>query len=169
MKRKKTDWSRVPWTPFKETPLPDDAIARLDMPTHMLINSRYQVAVYLRGELPPFGHIVHLSIKVHDKQAHHDWRDLQRIKNEICGPECDAVEIYPAESKLVDTANQYHLTVFRDYKLPFGFQSRLVGDGKWDKSVQRAWPRGLRPADCLTPEEYQEAVNQAIADAQGKS
>jgi hypothetical protein len=36
----------------------------------------------------------------------HDWRDLQRIKNQLVGPECEAVELYPAESRKVDTANQ---------------------------------------------------------------
>ena len=107
--------------------------------------------------------MAHLSFKVHDKQAHHDWRDIQRLKNEICGAECDAVEIYPAESKLVDSANQYHLFVFKDYKLPFGFQERLVGDGAWGNSVQRPFPPDARPADCLTPEQYQAAVDAAVA------
>jgi hypothetical protein len=38
------------------------------------------------------------------------------------------VELFPAESRLVDTANQYHLWVMADaeYRFPFGYQRRLV-------------------------------------------
>src|SRR5580704_308381 len=49
----------------------------------------------------------HLSIKRRDKEPIHDWRDLQEIKNQICGPEFEAIEIYPAEDRKVDSANQY--------------------------------------------------------------
>jgi len=167
-----TDWSKVPWTPFKEATRPTDPVNALD-PSHViLINSRYQVTVYLRAPLPgadtPFGEIAHLSFKTHDKQPYHDWRDIQRIKNEICGPEHDAVEIYPAESKLVDTSNQYHLFVFKDYKLPFGFQERLVGDGDWTgpsggTSKQRPFAPGTRPADCLSPADYQKRIDAVLA------
>ena len=156
-KKKKIDWSKVPWTDFEPCALPTDDINQLDAPYAIVRNSRYQVTIYLReaDETSPFGRMAHLSFKVHDKQAHHDWRDMQRIKNEICGPEHDAVEIYPAESKLVDSANQYHLFVFQTYKLPFGFQTRLVGDGNWCNSVQRPFPSGERPADCLDPDQFQ--------------
>lgn len=161
-KKKRTDWSKVPWTPFKPVPIPTDPVNMLDPPVAILVNSRYQVTVYVRGEVEPFGDVAHLSFKTHDKQAHHDWRDMQRIKNEICGHECDAIEIYPAESKLVDTANQYHLFVFRTFKLPFGFQERLVGDGNWGKSVQRPFPPGERPEDCLSGDQYDQKVKDAI-------
>lgn len=85
-------------------------------------NSTYQVAVR-RTDGP-----VHLSIKRLDQRAIRDWRVMQRIKNELVGPECEAVEIYPAESRLVDTANQYHLWAFPDptYRIPFGFDRGLV-------------------------------------------
>jgi hypothetical protein len=166
MKRKRTNWSKVPWTPFEPCKIPDadDPSVVLDKrPAAIFRNSRYQVTVYIREEVQPFGTVAHLSFKVHDKQAHHDWRDMQRIKNEICGPECDAVEVFPAESKLVDAANQYHLFVFQEFRLPFGFQTRLVGDGKWENSVQRPWPRDERPADCLSADEYQATLDAALA------
>src|SRR5262249_13701026 len=53
----------------------------------------------------------HLAIFRNDRQPVHDWRDLQRVKNDICGPEAEACEIYPAESRLCDRANTYHLWV----------------------------------------------------------
>ena len=74
----------------------------------VFLNGIYQVAVRHIGGDP---HFVHLSIKRKDRGACHDWRDFQRIKNEIVGPEYEAIELYPAESRVVDTANQYHLWV----------------------------------------------------------
>jgi hypothetical protein len=72
----------------------------------------------------------HLSIKRLDQRIVHDWRDLQRIKNEIVGPEYEAVELFPAESRKVDTANQYHLWVInqKGMRFPFGFQEPMVVD-----------------------------------------
>lgn len=69
------------------------------------------------------GRIAHLSIKRHDREPIHDWRDLQRIKNDILGPECEAVELYPAESRLMDTSNQYHLWGSDDptFRFPVGY------------------------------------------------
>lgn len=74
------------------------------------------------------GDVMWLSIKRRDKAPVHDWRDLQAIKNLIVGPEHEGFEVYPAESRLVDTANQYHLWVFLDPKvrLPVGFGDREV-------------------------------------------
>lgn len=96
------------------------------------LNSRYQVNVRqnqvpesLIGMQP---RIIHLSIKRLDKGTFIPWRDKQRIKNEILGPEIEAVELFPAESRLVDTANQYHLWCIAEpgYKFPFGFTERFV-------------------------------------------
>jgi hypothetical protein len=160
-----TNWDDVPWTPFAEGELPKSNMPITDHDHDELlgvaINSRYQVNVYNAGTGKPFGRVVWLSIKALDKSARHDWRDLQRIKNEVVGPQYDAVEIYPAEEKLVDTSNQYHLWVFLDYKMPFGFHERAVGDGNWQGSVQRPFPEGWRPADCMTSADYSRRVDAA--------
>jgi hypothetical protein len=91
------------------------------------INSRYQVTVDRRGGDFP---VVHLSIKRHDKEppGQERWRDFQRIKDEIVGPEYEAAELFPAAERLVDTANQYHLWVAADpeFRFPFGFDGGLV-------------------------------------------
>jgi hypothetical protein len=82
---------------------------------------------------------VHLSIKRIDQQPIHDWRDLQRIKNELIGPDCEAVELYPAEGRRVDTANQYHLwgTADPEFRFGFGFTDRMVTEGD-GSHLQRA-------------------------------
>lgn len=74
---------------------------------------------------------VYLSIRRIDQAPVRSWRDLQRIKNQLVGPENEAIELYPAESRLVDTANQYHLFAHPDptYRFPFGISdTRLVTD-----------------------------------------
>lgn len=74
------------------------------------------------------GPMHHLSIRRNDRKPVHDWNDLQWIKNQLVGPEFEAVELYPAESRLMDDANQYHLWVFmQEGKLfPFGVAKRAT-------------------------------------------
>lgn len=83
-------------------------------------------AVRVRNAAP----FVQLEIFRHDGAPRTNWRDFQQIKNELVGPECEAVELYPAESRLVDTANQYHLWVNPNpaYRFPVGYDRRLVLD-----------------------------------------
>lgn len=86
----------------------EQAIARLEADfakTKVYINDRYQVQVRVTDN-PDF---VQINVRRRDGAPIHDWRDLQQIKNEIVGEECEAVELYPAESRLVDTSNKYHL------------------------------------------------------------
>ena len=86
----------------------------------------------LQRELLPyehgFGEIVptYLSVKRIDREPFHDWRAMQRIKNSVLGPEWEGVEIYPAESRLVDTSNQYHLFCWQRTFPIFIFNSRKV-------------------------------------------
>jgi hypothetical protein len=106
------------------------------------LNSRYQVNVVRQEPNEPgLPVLVHLSIKRLDKQpvGEERFRDFQRIKNELVGPECEAVELYPAESRLVDSANQYHLFVIASdsFRWPFGFGNRLVRDGDVAGARQR--------------------------------
>jgi hypothetical protein len=94
------------------------------------MNDHYRVnAQTLEAPFGEFvGDLIWLSIKRRDKAPGLDWRDLQVIKNLIVGPEHEGFEITLAESRLVDTANQYHLFVFLDPKvrLPVGFRTREV-------------------------------------------
>lgn len=50
-----------------------------------------------------------LMISRLDGSAERDWRDFQRIKSEVFGPEVEAVELYPAESRVIDPSNAYFL------------------------------------------------------------
>lgn len=71
----------------------------------------------------------HLSIRRVDRKACRDWRHFQQIKNQLCGEEREGLELYPAESRLVDTANQYHLWVMPPgVRLEIGWNCRSVVD-----------------------------------------
>jgi len=106
-------------------------------------NNLYQVNIRHKADLvdEAWPAMIHLSIKRLDKGPIHDWRDLQRIKNELVGQEHEAIELYPAESRLVDTANQYHLWVLAEPGMifPFGWTDRLVTDNEAAGSKQRAF------------------------------
>ena len=110
------------WTPFQrvsgQVVDPDGVVG------YLCENSHYQVIV---REVPqtPLGPMMHLTIRNLDGSTRRDWREFQRIKNELVGPEAEAVELYPAESRLVDTVNHYHLWVFPEYRFPFG----MAGEG----------------------------------------
>jgi hypothetical protein len=166
-------WSLVPWTPFeraslgREEMLIAQALAdRAGQPIpEQWSNSRYQVAIYRHD-----GGAVHLSFKTHDRSARHDWRDMQRIKNELCGPEREAIELFPAEARLVDAANQYHLWVMPPgERIPVGFQQRLVSETTLDKSKQRPWDADSRPAHLDDAAEMVAQIKRAaVADHGGR-
>ncbi len=77
------------------------------------LSDYYQVAVNKDVQHGFPGAVVWwLSIKRIDKEPIMDWRDLQAIKTQICGAQAEAFQLFPAESRVVDTSNQYHLFVF---------------------------------------------------------
>ncbi|HIE97829.1 MAG: hypothetical protein ABGZ53_30525 [Fuerstiella sp.] len=87
------------------------------------------------------GKLVHLSIKRVDRGPAKDWRHFQQIKNDILGEEVEAIELFPAESRVVDTANQFHLW----RKLPgerfeIGFDFKLVQSESDDVSGYQQRP-----------------------------
>jgi hypothetical protein len=88
-------------------------------------NDRYTAIKYP----PDGGNITWLSIRRNDRRAIHDWRDLQQVKNDLVGAQREAIELYPAESRLMDTANQYHLWVLPEgERMPVGWTRRIVTD-----------------------------------------
>jgi hypothetical protein len=95
--------------------------------TEYWLNNLYQVQVrYFKMAEWKFAH---LNIRRRDGKAiFRDWRHFQWIKNQLIGAECEAVEMYPAESRMVDSNNKYHLWVCCDsaFRFPFGFTDRDV-------------------------------------------
>ena len=149
----------VEWTKFERAVWGTHAVKEVrdfvdQIDQEVWMNSLYVVAVRRQeSTIPtPFGRLITLTIRRRDREADHDWRDFQRIKNEILGPEVECIQLYPAESRLVDTANQYYLFALEGLpQWPFGFGERLVSETA-DPTIggkQRPWFEGERPKDVV--------------------
>ena len=80
----------------------------------------------------------HLSFKYHDQSVSLDWREMQLMKNQLCGEEMEMVMLFPNENRLVDTSNQFHLWGAKDVSIPFGWTHRLVENvAKMENTTQR--------------------------------
>lgn len=165
--------TRVPWTAFEE--LPREQWVKLYterygkkaviatgtdgtriVPDRVFENSRYTVFWCSVPQPKGWPEMITLSIKHRERHPIRDWRDLQRIKNEIVGPDHEAVELFPAEERLTDLANQYFLWCLKDpgIRFPFGFTERAIADGTGEltKLGTRQEPMENPPADALSPE-----------------
>ena len=81
-----------PWTPWTPSGTSADEVE-----APVFRNSRYIVHVYPPvKQSPGFPRIVHLSIRHILNLAITDFRDFQRIKNELVHPEAEAIQIFPA-------------------------------------------------------------------------
>lgn len=97
---------------------PDVAERMMRESDEMWKNDRYTVIASRHEE----GWVRLLSVRRNDRGPDMPWRHLQRIKNQIAGDEAEALELFPAESRLVDTANQRWLwCVAPGSKIPVGF------------------------------------------------
>lgn len=148
------------WTPFEEAFLSPEKLAQIDAirerrPASCWLNSRYEVWIFeWAAEDNPIGFpMTQLSIKRRDKGVQRSWRELQRIKNELCGREREAVELFPADSRLMDSANQYHLWVLPEGQaFPFGYWTRIVSGESANGAKQEPFPPDDCPADLAEME-----------------
>jgi hypothetical protein len=89
-----------------------------------------------------------------------------RIRDEIVGPEHDAVELYPRRSREVDRVNHYHLWIVASDKcgFPFGFSR--------GRDVRREAPAGYKQRP-FEPDDYEMAHGGGAApctiDLQGET
>lgn len=168
MKKKRVKRDLFPydeWQPGKLSPDKEDLLRKVKerLPDKIWLNGRYKVWIYenvLRHGQWPRMHW--LSIKRRDQEPIREWRDLQRIKNDLIGEQCEGVELFPAESRLVDASNQYHMFVFADSKarFPFGYTQRGVALPHDDGSKQAPFEK--EPEDAATAEDLGKCLEEAI-------
>jgi hypothetical protein len=86
--------------------------------TRAFRNNKFTVMVY--DDSPTtHGPAIRVMIQNHyDKPIEGHWATIQKIKNEIFGPETTAVEYYPAESDLINDHNIYWIWIFPKDILP---------------------------------------------------
>ncbi len=132
-------------------------LGRLERPTSRTIRAVYDDE-FLAGKTwindlyvviakPMAQGATHLSIRRIDRKACRDWRHFQKIKNQLCGKEREGLELYPAESRLVDTANQYHIWVMPPgVRLEIGRNRRSVVD-HGDHPIPGVVQRPMNPTD----------------------
>ena len=107
------------------------------------LNDRYVVIVARHAD----GWVTELSIRRQDRKAARDWRDFQRIKDQLAGPDVEAVELYPARERVVDTANQYWLWCFPPgERVPIGIEGGVVADAD-EVPLGTSQQRPFEPAD----------------------
>lgn len=128
------------WQPLRQVGTDDGA--------EEWMNDLYCVRVK-RGSLSG-GIGARIGISNNDGSARHDWRDFQRIKNQLVGEEWEAVELYPAESRLNDPSNFFLLWCAPSF--PFGFfVGRRIAHPENCVAPQRGWPEGDKPETCGLP------------------
>lgn len=104
------------------------------------------------------GSVYELSIRRRDRQPAHDWRDFQRIKNEVAGWDVEAVELYPSMARVMDTANQYYLWCMPPgVEVPAGFN--FPGPNLTDAEEHNGMPSQQRPL----PEDWKEYAREHAA------
>jgi hypothetical protein len=120
-------------------------------------NDLYQVEVRRNPE----ERAAHLNIRRTDGFPGRDWRHFQQIKNELIGPECEAIELYPAESRKVDTSNKYHLYCSTDptFRFPVGWEKRDVRDDEGDTQP------GLRQRPAMKVQRATSPISKSEQDA----
>lgn len=118
--RKSWDWEELPIDRARSEDLPALRNIRRAVRNDFWIVQMYEFDCAT-------GHLQHLMIRSvafpNGPGSGHEpsWQELQRIKNELCGPEFEAVQCYPRQRDVMDQADMYHLFVMPEGKgLPFG-------------------------------------------------
>lgn len=160
-----------PWVPMRRIPMTAEIAATHDsigMASHDLevwTNGTYE-AFLKPGEDGREG-ACHLSIKRMDRMATHNWRHLQQIKNEVMGELREAVELFPSEERIADTANQTHIWVMpTGVQLPFGFEHGFTfTDEQTDRFNANATPGYQEPQQpgLTTGDTMREAIAEGMA------
>lgn len=175
------DPEKRPWTPFRDVTKIAVSRVLVELRLHDYKEAYRRVFGGNKGQIFQNSHYVvqkrdlfsaelggktyyQLSIRTVENDSRHDWREFQRIKNELCGPGYEAVEVYPAESRLVDTSNQFYLWVLPEGdRVRFGFEERLVMQGNARGARQRPFRKDQLPADLTTQEEYDARLSRLVS------
>lgn len=86
--------------------------------TRAFRNNRYTVMIFDNSATTHGPAIRAMIQRLDNEPIPRHWSELQKIKNEIFGPEAVGVEYYPRQSELMDTHNIYWFWIFPEGVLP---------------------------------------------------
>lgn len=132
----------LPWQPLRHVTDLSEGEGRV---FEVWENDRYDCSVrrYKKGFFLANSRYIVVGITAMDQTARHDWRDFQACKNDICGPEWEGIELYPAESRLQDPSNRFYLYCVPKGVLKFGGTKRLVCTPEEAIAPQRPFPKEI--------------------------
>lgn len=96
------------WGPWEKITFPRGTVGQTDWVADITVAHRNRVFCVLAREAP--NGVTHLAVNSLS-QVRPTWHEMQRIKNELAGPERTAVEVYPPQARVVDAADMYHIWV----------------------------------------------------------
>jgi len=106
------------WGEWDEIDISEDHPDKLEGVQRAWSNDRYAVQYLKRNGFEV------LMVRRHDGGSDYPWRDLQRIKDEVMGPDREAVQVFPKKSEIVDSANMAHIwLIHEDSRLPYTFKN----------------------------------------------
>ena len=108
----------LPWNEFRDRT--KDGLERLSIigdvdpkywPDQIFSNNKFIVQIFLGRRT--IGGVAYDKAMIRRSDAHPvvAWGDLQRVKDEVFGPEIEAIQFFPKRSELIDAANLYWLWV----------------------------------------------------------
>lgn len=123
-------------------------------------NSRYQVYLQRFSSQDGGPDAIYLFFQRIDQNQLIPYRDKMRVKDELVHPECEAIELFPARSRVSSLISGCALWIIDDpvYRFPFGFSRRVVTDIALDGAVQEPWLPEERPLDCLSEVELRKLI-----------
>ena len=82
-----------------------------------------------------------ISMTAMDESARHDWREFEQLKNWLVGTEWEGLELYPAESRLIDPSNRFFLWCVPKDVIAWGLPGRRdVLHPSESSAAQRPFP-----------------------------
>lgn len=116
--RKKAADKLMMLTPGKLEPVDMSKASHPEWMTRAFRNNRYCVMIADSCPMTIGPPAIKAMIQRHDdKPIPNHWSEIQKIKNELFGPDKIAIEYFPAQSRLVDVHNIYWIFIF-DYQIP---------------------------------------------------
>ena len=89
-----------------------------DMDRCYVLDKKY--VVMTRQIKTEWGIVEHAFIRNKDN-SDISWKEKQKIKNDLFGRNRTAIEVFPAESRLIDKVGAYHIWILpEEMELPFG-------------------------------------------------